>query len=76
MKRGVSDVKQPAPAYQTSRGAALAKCIIILQTGFCLCVQGTLSVRNLCHIAGVCAGINGKRVHMVKIILTDGSAYR
>ena len=53
MKIGVSDVKQPAPAYQTSRGAALAKCIIILQTGFCLCVQGTLSVRNFCHIAGV-----------------------
>ena len=25
----------------------------------------TLSVRNLCHIAGVCAGINGKRVHNV-----------
>ena len=41
VKIGVSDVKQPAPAYQTSRGAALAKCIIILQTGFCLCVQGT-----------------------------------
>ena len=40
-----------------------------LRAGHTICSQ-------LLSYCWCCAGINGKRVHMAKIILTDGSAYR